>query len=267
MSEVLTVKEVQDLLKIDRITIYRMLKDGRLTGVKIGHQWRFSRHEIDSLLSGSPTQQGEAALSGSSPGELRPATPHPLPIHCVQMIQNVFSEIAQMAAVTTGADGQPLTGLSGSCAFCNLILSSEKGREGCVASWGRLSEQRERQVLGLSANSGFATCHAGLQYAGARIELKQELAAMLISGQFYESSPDAEEEAVRIRRLAEKYGIDEQALAEAARELPVLDARKRAKLGGWLESVAHTFEDIGRERAALMSRLRTIAEMSTLETS
>src|SRR5947209_1519359 len=54
MSELLTVKEVQELLKVDRITVYRMLKDGRLTGVKIGHQWRFSRQEIDSLLSGAP---------------------------------------------------------------------------------------------------------------------------------------------------------------------------------------------------------------------
>src|SRR6476659_8031903 len=133
MSELLTVKEVQDLLKIDRITVYRMLKDGRLTGVKIGHQWRFSRQEIDSLVSGSPSQQDHVALPSA------PLATDDLPIHCVQMIQNVFSEIAQVAAVTTGADGQPLTGFSSSCAFCNLILSSEKGREGCVASWRRLS--------------------------------------------------------------------------------------------------------------------------------
>jgi excisionase family DNA binding protein len=86
MSELLTVKEVQDLLKINRITIYRMLKDGRLTGVKVGHQWRFSRNEIDSLLSGSSSKQSEAATAIS---------PQVLPIHCVQMIQNVFSEIAQ----------------------------------------------------------------------------------------------------------------------------------------------------------------------------
>ncbi len=85
MSELLTVKEVQDLLKIDRITVYRMLKDGRLTRVKVGRQWRFVQREIESLFSGNLSAQGEAApaINGQA-----------LPIHCVQMIQNVFSEIA-----------------------------------------------------------------------------------------------------------------------------------------------------------------------------
>ena len=40
MENYLTTKQVQDLFKVDRITIYRMLQDGRLKGVKIGNQWR-----------------------------------------------------------------------------------------------------------------------------------------------------------------------------------------------------------------------------------
>src|SRR4051794_39030975 len=67
MSELLTVKEVQDLLKIDRITVYRMLRNGRLTGVKIGHQWRFSRSEIDSLFSGGAAQAHVAILEHDAP--------------------------------------------------------------------------------------------------------------------------------------------------------------------------------------------------------
>jgi excisionase family DNA binding protein len=112
MGELLTVKELQELLKIDRLTVYRMLKDGRLTGVKVGHQWRFSQEEIDALVFGGPARQRDTASA---------VTPQDLPIHCAQMIQDVFSEIAQVAAVTVGPDGEPLTGVSNSCAFCNLI--------------------------------------------------------------------------------------------------------------------------------------------------
>ncbi|MGB9754636.1 helix-turn-helix domain-containing protein [Roseiflexus castenholzii] len=43
MNDLLTTREVQDLLKLDRTTVYRMLKEGRLTGVKVGQQWRFHR--------------------------------------------------------------------------------------------------------------------------------------------------------------------------------------------------------------------------------
>jgi excisionase family DNA binding protein len=53
VNALLTTKQLQELLSIDRTTVYRMLKDGRLTGIKVGTQWRFSRDEVDALLSGS----------------------------------------------------------------------------------------------------------------------------------------------------------------------------------------------------------------------
>ena len=55
MDAYLTAKQVEDLLNVDRTTIYRMLKDGRLAGVKIGQQWRFYTHKVEELLSGAET--------------------------------------------------------------------------------------------------------------------------------------------------------------------------------------------------------------------
>jgi hypothetical protein len=40
----------------------------------------------------------------------------------------------------------------------------------------------------------------------------------------------------------------------------------RSRIAQWLERVSHTFEHVGQERVALLSRLRRIAAMSTLET-
>ena len=248
MTDLLTTKEVQDLLRVDRTTIYRMLNDGRLTGIKIGQQWRFARPEVEALLAGRPPAE-PARRNGSAQA---------LPLHCVQLIQDVFAEVAEVGAVTAGPDGEPLTGMSHSCAFCTLIQSSPTGRAGCVASWRRLAAQPE-------AHPQFATCHAGLQYARARIELDGELAALIIAGQYYTAPPAPDEEAARVRRLAAAYDLDPAALAAAAAALPVLDERKRARMAAWLEQVAHTFEDISHERLALMGRLRQIAAMSTIE--
>ena len=246
MGDLLTAHEVQSLLKVDRTTVYRMLKDGRLTGVKIGQQWRFPREEVDALLAGAhPIEEPSAP-----PRDI-------LPLHCVQPIQDVFSEIGGVSVVTTAPDGEPLTRPSNPCQFCALIQASPSGRQACIGSWRRLAEQSERRPV-------FAACHAGLQYARARIELGGEPAAMLIAGQFYADAPDAAEVDRRIARLAAEHDLDPRALAEAAREIPTLDGRTRAKIGAWLESVAGTFETIGRERAELMGRLRRIAEMSTL---
>ena len=46
----LTARQLQELLQVDRITIYRMLSDGRLEGFKVGGQWRFSRQAIQGWL-------------------------------------------------------------------------------------------------------------------------------------------------------------------------------------------------------------------------
>ena len=250
MNELLTVKQVMGLLQVDRTTVYRMVKDGRLAGVKIGQQWRFSSAEVDALVTGAGAAEDEP-----------PAPPMSvLPLHCIQPIQDVFAEIAQVGSVTTAPDGEPLTDISNSCRFCNIVLESESGRSACIASWRRLADQPERRPA-------FATCHAGLQYARARIDVAaegQNLTAMLIAGQFYAHAPRPDEEAARVRALAADHGLDADALQEAARELPTLDDHTRARIGGWLERVAHTFEEIGRERADLLGRLVRIARESHL---
>ena len=40
--EILTVKEVSELLKIHESTVYKMIREGRIPAFKIGSDWRFS---------------------------------------------------------------------------------------------------------------------------------------------------------------------------------------------------------------------------------
>jgi excisionase family DNA binding protein len=245
MADLLTTKQLQDLLKIDRTTIYRMLRDGRLTGVKVGNQWRFPKEEIDALISGAREYDSGAA---GDPDEV-------LPLKCIQPIQDVFSEIAQVSSVTTAPDGIPLTRMSSTCSFCSLVLATDSGRQACVASWRALATHADHRPR-------FATCHAGLHYARARIELDGHLKAMVVAGQFYAAPPDKSEEHVRMQSLAKLHQIDAVKLRNAASEIPVVDERTEAQIGSWMEKIARTFEHFGRERSELMSRLRRIAEIT-----
>jgi excisionase family DNA binding protein len=247
MANLLTTKELQDLLKLDRTTIYRMLKDGRIAGIRVGGQWRFSRESVDALI-GAPTPLEE------EPG---PSSTDALPLHCIRPIQQVFAEIAQVGAFTAGPDGTPLTELSNSCSFCTLLLKSDSGRKACMASWHKLARQREKHPR-------FEMCHAGLEYARATIEVDGNLVALVVAGQFYARPPDRAEEKTRVEKLARTHGIQKDALASAAKDIKILDKRHEQQLGGWLTSVAGTFEQVAHERKELMSRLRNIAEISTL---
>ena len=245
MSKFLTAKEIQELLNVDRTTIYRMLKDGRLTGVKVGQQWRFPAADVNALISG---KGGREEISTDDFFDA-------LPLHCMQPIQDVFAEIANLGSVVTDKEGIPLTRISNSCDFCKLILGSTQGRQSCFASWKKVAEDS-------GESPEFFSCHAGLQYARGRIVVEGEVVASLVSGQFYAETPDAEEERERVRGLAEKYDINPDLLEQAARDIRVCE--KQGQLGSWLQRTADTFGEISAERAGLMSRLKQISEMSVV---
>ena len=248
MDDLLTTKQVQGLLQVDRTTIYRMLKDGRLLGIKIGQQWRFPRQGVQDFISAAPH---------SEPEGFQPDALEILPLYCVRNIQEIFAELAEVGVVTTDSSGDPITEISNSCRFCTLIFESESGREACISSWRKLVQPSERRTP-------FVTCHAGLQYARARIDIEGKAMAMLSAGQFYTTQPDREDVEARINRLAEEHSLDPQELLTAAGELLLLDDRKQKEISTWLERVADTFERVGYESADLLNRLQRIGAMSAL---
>ncbi len=243
MPNLLTARQVQEILNVDRTTIYRMLKDGRLKGVKVGQQWRFSADHVDGLISGQALEE-EVVTE-----ELFDA----LPTHCMQPLQDVFAEIANVGSIITDVVGQPLTRVSNSCDFCKLILGSTEGRQACFDSWKKMIEAEQDEPT-------FARCHAGLQYVTAPIEMQGEFVASLFAGQFYLDAPMPDEERARIRDLAVKYKISPSLLEQAAKDIRYLRLHRKHELERWLERIANTFGDISEERAMLLQRLKQFSE-------
>ena len=49
-SEILTLQELHDYLKIPKPTLYVLAQNGRIPAAKVGKHWRFRRSEIDDWL-------------------------------------------------------------------------------------------------------------------------------------------------------------------------------------------------------------------------
>jgi excisionase family DNA binding protein len=251
MDDLLTTHQVQDILKVDRITIYRMLSDGRIKGVKVGQQWRFARQEVERILKGQPAGEPDpapAALAGESI----------FPVHCVQTIQDLFSEVGQVGALVVDEQGEPVTHISHPCAFCNAIQSSPAGLAACQDSWREFSAK-------IRQGSRFFTCHAGLQYIGAPIldRVDRPVGAFL-AGQFYWETPDGRESAERLRRLAAMHTLALEPLQKEAQTIAVIDPAQHARLEGWPFTAARAVQSIMRERLGFMNRLQQIANLTQL---
>jgi excisionase family DNA binding protein len=47
-EEILTISELSTHLRVHPTTIYRLLREGRIPGFRVGSAWRFSRSAIES---------------------------------------------------------------------------------------------------------------------------------------------------------------------------------------------------------------------------
>jgi excisionase family DNA binding protein len=69
-ESLMTVKEVAALLRVSTQTLYKMLEQRRIPGIKIGSQWRFDRTRFEAWL-----ESGGAAAAESGPENKVPLLP------------------------------------------------------------------------------------------------------------------------------------------------------------------------------------------------
>ena len=49
-SNLLTVKEVAEILRVSQPTVLRMIDDGELRAIRVRNQWRIRRSDLDDFL-------------------------------------------------------------------------------------------------------------------------------------------------------------------------------------------------------------------------
>lgn len=247
MEDLYTTRQVQDILKVDRITIYRMLQDGRLKGVKIGQQWRFPQREVDRLLTGDSAEDDQAL----------PASDAGFPAHCVQTIQTLFTDLSRVSAQVVDMQGKLLTNPTNLCALCKLMAESSTGARACQESWQSFAQQ---SVEG----SKHFTCHAGMQYIAAPVSDNEGQIGLFLVGGFYWQPPDAREEAERLRRLAAIHNLPVDEVQQAGHATPVLPPEIHTQVEAWPFTAARAVQSILLERSGFIRRLQKIANLTQI---
>ena len=58
-TDVMTVREVAEYLKVKARTIYRLVANGEIPGFKMGGSWRFRKGEIDQWTAANAVRPDE----------------------------------------------------------------------------------------------------------------------------------------------------------------------------------------------------------------
>lgn len=256
MADMLTARDLQALLQVDRSTIYRMAEAGQLPGIKVGKQWRFSTERVDSWLKAravmrEPSVPVAAAAVGTmgTDGHLR----NLLPIDCVQLIQDVFAELAGVMLVVTDLEGNPVTQVSQPCGLFCAVSEVPDAVRACIQSW---------QVLGssLELEPRLVPGSLGLLCARGLVRIGTELKGMVVMGGIApEDWPPPPEE---VRAIAERHRVAPEVLAAHLHEVYVLDATQRARVLVLVQRIANVIAHIANERVTLMDKLAAIAQLT-----
>lgn len=249
MDELLTTKQVQDLFKIDRITVYRMLNDGRIKGFKVGNQWRFARAEIAKLLGEPENNQNAPIIKVSD-----------FPVDCVNRLQEIFAGMLGVGAISVNLEGEPLTDPVFSNPFCKMMLSNPSTKLDCQESWRSIAAKT-------AGKAPFHVCHAGLCYLRSPIKMEGQKVAWMITGQFYVAPQSTEKAHDSILNVARKYQLDVQEVKTAAEKIPVLKHAQQKQVQEWAPKVTETVQSMLCERSDLVKRLEKIAEISAIHPS
>ena len=66
MKDLLTLSEVSTFLKVPKSTIYKLARERRLPGHKVGKHWRFVREEIESWVQNAGGEEAVGALPANA---------------------------------------------------------------------------------------------------------------------------------------------------------------------------------------------------------
>lgn len=231
----LTTRDVQELIRVDKSTIYRMAESGKLPAIKVGRQWRFPADEIEQWLRGHETTSLDLAEAG-------------FPEIMTQDSADLFADLYGVMVVVTDIEGRPITAVSNPCGYFSAVSGEDRALERCIAEWRALGSQYDFEPT-------LRPSHLGFLCTRAYIRSGNELTGMVIAGGI--ARDDWPPTTREIEAIAAESGVDSGLIADHILEVHRLDTSQQTALVRGVSRLArHLSRIASRGRAAQTSNAR-----------
>ena len=172
-------------------------------------------------------------------------------IEILQKIQDEFSKYTGMSALTTDADGKPLTKGSAFTDFCmNYTRRSELGYQRCVAS------DKNAALRALESGEPVVyVCHAGLADFASPIMMGDKLLGCFLGGQVRISSKIDEE---ALKETAKELGIEYESYYEAMQNTNTIGKKELQKSAKFLGIVANVLSEMAYQNYMAIDKYRNL---------
>jgi excisionase family DNA binding protein len=160
--ELLTARQVQLLLAVDRSTVYRLARDGRLPAVKVGRQWRFPAGRVRELM-GAPPPPRPGAAPLTVPETVRSSAVTTLPVQAVRAVARAAGALLGVMVVVTDMEGRPLSEIVNPCPWFTARAHDPQTLVECIDEWRGFADDVELLPHFRLNNHGFECARALLR--------------------------------------------------------------------------------------------------------
>jgi excisionase family DNA binding protein len=247
MTTFLTAQEMQELISVDRSTVYRMAEDGRLPAVKVGRQWRFPADQVAARFG----LQAGADSTGSSTAPPMPSLPVDrsrlsslLELGTAEPIAEMLGDLFGVMAVITDMDGTPLTPVTNQCGFYRAVGSRPETAEACVNGWRQLAAEPNIAPRFVPSHFGFL-CARTFVWVDLR-----PVGMVVVGGVTPESWPPS---GAQLAGIAAEAGLAPDALAESVRETWDVPVEQQERILQQLPKFGDLISQLASARSRLLA--------------
>ncbi len=252
MTSLLTAKELQEVLQVDRSTIYRMAESGRLPAVKVGRQWRFPSEQIDDWLGKSNGTSSRVSNAKTPSPDGNGALISLLPREYVEDMAELLGQLLGVMVVVTDMDGHPISEAANPCGLFEAINETDDAVARCVVSWKRLADE-------VDLRPRFTASHMGLLCARSFVRVGSELKGMvMVGGVAPDPWPPAPDE---LASIADAFGVPPDVVQNHVDEVYRLGQSDLDRVLDYLPRMAQMLSHIANERTNHLAKLDAIATL------
>jgi excisionase family DNA binding protein len=248
VETLLTARDIQEAIHVDKSTVYRMAEDGRLPAIKVGRQWRFPADQVAATLGIEVAPQNRRSATDAERSLESLLVPE-----AVQTIADLVADLFGLMAVVTDMDGNPLTTVANPCGFYEYLQQGSTTAEHCIEGWKRLGATPD-------IDAAFLPSHLGFLCARTFVRVDRSLVGMMIVGGLAPAHwPPGPEE---VARIGHDTGLDPADISAHAAEVYDLSPDDQDRILGLLPRIADLISHLAAARSQLLSRFDEIASLA-----
>jgi excisionase family DNA binding protein len=238
MTNFLTSQEIQDLISVDRSTVYRMAEDGRLPGVKVGRQWRFPADRVAAQLGVTELAPSTRQRDADDTSLVRLIEPD-----VAQSVADLVGELFGVMAVVTDMAGKPVTSVANPCGYFAAIAEQPGAVEACLAQWRRFVDDP-------NVAPRWVETHIGLLCARTFIWTDRTPVGMIVVGGVRPAVWPPQQDV--LDSIAAEVAVPAGVLTEAIEEVWSLDLDERRRVLRLLPQVGDLVSQLTSARSRLL---------------